>query len=125
DLALDDAGPTAADQRLPWEVLVLTPGGSAQDVTRVDARTLEFPAGQTPPDLEAAVLVLGAGASAAFVVKAADQARRSLDRDLPAALTGPLTWRPLAAGTRLGRADSPGAGTALAYAPESSGLAPA
>lgn len=115
-------------RRLPWELHLAQPSGAARAATKTGPSELEFPAGQDPPGTGDAIAVSGGGATAAFVVTGqAGDRRRTLDRPLPAALADPLTWRPLERARHLGRAAAAPAapGTALSYAPETSGQAPA
>jgi hypothetical protein len=122
-VTVGEALPT--ELRLPWEVHAAQPAGVEQDCGPAGADAIQFGAGQTPPAKGTSILV--ASATAAMALRVTDEpgaTQRTVDRPI-SALTGPLTWRPLTQGPRLGLVNTQPAGTALVYTPDASGLAPA
>ena len=127
-LTLAAAAPDVATLRLPWDLSIAVAAGTARPVTKATETELEFPGGQTPPSAGDALLIEGGGAKEAVVLTGAPaDRRRAFAPALPATLTDPLTWRPLARSRKLGRASAAPAapGTALVYAADTSGTAPA
>jgi hypothetical protein len=107
------------------------PPGVPNPATVATPTTLTIAAGATVPATNSLILVLNAAASLAVMVgdpqpAAGGATTVTLDRALPAALTGAVNWQPIIAANQLGTAAASTAGAAnITYVPLAPHSAPA